>query len=302
MLILNTGKIQLQDEIFRFISDEAGKAGLKAFVVGGYVRDILLKRSSKDIDILVVGNGVEFATSVAQRLGSTSKLSVFKNFGTANLKSGEFEIEFVGARKESYRSDSRKPLVEEGTLEDDLSRRDFTINALAVSLNQENFGDLIDNFDGFYDLEHKIIRTPLNPDITFSDDPLRMMRAIRFATQLSFSLYSQTFESIARNADRIKIISQERITDELNKIIPAPVPSAGFKLLHDSGLLKIIFPELMALKGAETVQNQTHKDNFYHTLQVLDNVAAMSNDLWLRWAAILHDIGKPASKRFDPKI
>jgi len=269
-----------------------------AYLVGGVVRDYLLKRQTKDIDIVVLGDGITFANETASKFDGKSKLSVFKNFGTAHLALQDMEIEFVGARKESYRSDSRKPEVEAGTLEDDLSRRDFTINALAIRLDVGEATDIIDRFDGLGDLEKKIIRTPLNPDITFSDDPLRMMRGIRFASQLGFRLHPETFASIAKNKDRISIISGERIADELNKIVLSPIPSIGFKLLEETGLLQIILPELVTLKGVKTIDNKSHKDNFYHTLQVLDNLARNTDDLWLRWSAVFHDIGKPASQRF----
>ncbi|MDD5570509.1 MAG: HD domain-containing protein [Bacteroidales bacterium] len=271
-----------------------------AYVVGGYVRDIFLKRPSEDIDIVVVGSGIEMANNVAKKLDDP-KLSVFKNFGTAMLRCDNMEIEFVGARKESYRSDSRKPVVENGTLEDDLNRRDFTINALAIGLNKNNFGKLIDSFNGILDIEYKVIRTPLNPDTTFSDDPLRMLRAIRFAAQLNFEIDEKSFNAICKNKERISIISKERITDELNKIIMTKKPSAGFKLLLDSGLLEIIFPQLAKLKGIETVEGKKHKDNFYHSIQVLDNISEKSDDLWLRWTALVHDIAKPQTKKFDEK-
>lgn len=289
-----------QDEIFSIAGQAADKLGQDAYVVGGYVRDILLKRSSKDIDFVCVGSGIKWAEQVARDLGG-ARLTVYKNFGTAQIRYNEWDLEFVGARKESYQSDSRKPTVETGTLEDDQKRRDFTINALAVRINEENFGQLIDPFDGVRDLKRKIIKTPLPPADTFSDDPLRMMRANRFAAQLKFDIEPDTFEGIINNAERIKIISQERITDELNKIILSDKPSYGFKLLYHSNLLQIIFPELVELQGVETKEGIGHKDNFYHTLQVLDNVSQASDDLWLRWAAILHDIAKPATKRFDEK-
>jgi len=267
--------------------------------VGGFTRDILLKRPSKDIDFVCVGSGIRLAEQVAVSLGPKVNVAVFKNFGTAQIRFDDLDLEFVGARKESYRSDSRKPIVEDGTLEDDQRRRDFTINAMAICLNRKNFGDLIDPFDGQGDLKRKIIRTPLEPVDTFSDDPLRMMRAIRFASQLGFDIEADTFQAITNQAARLKIVSQERITDELNKIILSPTPSYGFKLLFHSGLLNQFFPELVALHGVEYVGNRAHKDNFFHTLQVLDNVAKVSDDLWLRWAAILHDIAKPATKRYD---
>ncbi len=291
-------KISLTNPAFGFIAAAADELHYDTYVVGGYVRDQLLDRVCKDIDFVCVGNGIELAEKTAQKIDSRLHVSVFKNFGTAHFKWNDLDLEFVGARKESYQRDSRKPIVEEGTLQDDQNRRDFTINALAVSLNKNNMGELIDPFNGLQDLENKIIRTPLDPDITFSDDPLRMMRAIRFASQLNFTITPQTFASIKHNAGRIKIISQERITDELNKIILSRVPSVGFKLLEESGLLKIIFPEMVKLKGVEEVAGKGHKDNFYHTLQVLDNASRYSNDLWLRWAAILHDIAKPATKKY----
>jgi poly(A) polymerase len=289
----------LDNSIFRIVGAVADNLGVDAYVVGGYVRDLILHRPSKDIDFVCVGSGIALAKAVAVALGPNVHVSVFKNFGTAQIKYNQYELEFVGARKESYRSDSRKPIVEDGTLEDDQKRRDFTINALAISLNASSFGELIDPFDGIKDMKEKMIKTPLDPAITFSDDPLRMMRAIRFASQLSFDIDPDTFDAIMQQAERLKIVSQERITDELNKIILSPVPSYGFKLLFQSGLLKLFFPELVELHGVEYVGSKAHKDNFYHTLQVLDNVSVVSYDLWLRWAAILHDIAKPATKRFD---
>ncbi|MHA6247293.1 CCA tRNA nucleotidyltransferase [Pontibacter sp. CAU 1760] len=288
--------------IFKVVADAAAELNTDAYVIGGFVRDLVLKRPSKDIDIVCVGDGIALATKVAQKLPHRPKVSVFKNFGTAMLRADEWEVEFVGARKESYREHSRKPEVELGTLDDDLKRRDFTINALGISLNMENYGALIDEFGGLRDMKRKIIRTPLAPGITFSDDPLRMMRAIRFASQLGFDIDPDTFDAIADNKERIKIVSQERITDELNKIILSPVPSYGFKLLFVSGLLQLIFPKMTELHGVETINGNAHKDNFYHTLQVLDNVAEVSNDLWLRWAAIMHDIAKPDTKRYSPKV
>ncbi|HEU5289054.1 MAG TPA: HD domain-containing protein [Cyclobacteriaceae bacterium] len=287
----------LEHPVFKTVGQVADKANLQVFVVGGYVRDILLKRPSKDIDFVCVGSGIELAEMVAATL--RSQVHVYKNFGTAQIALDDWDLEFVGARKESYRSESRKPIVEDGTLDDDQKRRDFTINAMAISLNKESYGSLIDPFDGVTDLKRKIIRTPLEPAITFSDDPLRMMRAIRFASQLNFDIEADTFQAIADQHERLKIVSQERITDELNKIILSPVPSYGFKLLFQSGLLKLFFPEMVLLQGVEYVGGNAHKDNFYHTLQVLDNVAKVSDDLWLRWAAILHDIAKPQTKRFD---
>ncbi len=272
----------------------------QAFVVGGYVRDIFLKRDSKDIDIVVTGSGIELAKNVAKHLGENVPVNYFKNFGTAMFKFDDLEIEFVGARKESYRSDSRKPIVESGTIEDDQKRRDFTINAMAIHLTEYNFGELVDPFNGIQDLQDRLIRTPLDPEITFSDDPLRMMRAIRFASQLHFTIHPPTLEAIRKNKDRIKIVSMERITDELNKIISSSKPSTGFILLFETGLLEIIFPQFCLLHGVEYVGGKGHKDNFHHTLQVLDNVCRATDDLWLRWAAILHDIAKPATKRFEP--
>jgi poly(A) polymerase len=290
-----------ENPVFATVAKAAGTAGVRAFVVGGFVRDLLLKRPCKDIDFVCVGSGIALAEETAKLL-KEKQVTVFKNFGTAHIQHGDFELEFVGARKESYRTESRKPLVEDGTLEDDQNRRDFTINALAISLNADDFGTLIDPFGGVQHLKEKIIQTPLSPDITFSDDPLRMMRAIRFASQLKFDIEADTFASIHKNKDRIKIVSMERVIDELNKIILSPVPSYGFKLLFQSGLLKEFFPEMVALHGVEYQDNKAHKDNFYHTLQVLDNVSQMSDDLWLRWAAILHDIAKPATKRFDKEV
>jgi tRNA nucleotidyltransferase/poly(A) polymerase len=293
-------KISIKNPVFRFIADAAEELRYETYAVGGYVRDQLLERDCKDIDFVCVGSGIELAEKAAQKIDPKLHVTVFKNFGTAHFRWHDLDLEFVGARKESYQRDSRKPIVEEGTLQDDQNRRDFTINALAISLNKENYGTLIDPFNGVQDLENKLIRTPLDPDITFSDDPLRMMRAIRFASQLNFTIVPETFESIKKNAERIKIISQERITDELNKIILSRVPSIGFKLLEESGLLKIIFPEMVKLKGVEEVEGKGHKDNFYHTLQVLDNASKYSNDIWLRWAAILHDIAKPPTKKYVP--
>lgn len=293
--------IQLEGKIFKTLSEVADALGMECYVIGGYVRDLLLDRESKDIDIVVVGSGIKMAEAVAKVLGKGAHLSVFKTYGTAQVKKGETELEFVGARKESYNRNSRNPIVEEGTLEDDQNRRDFTINALAICLNKKRFGELVDPFDGERDLEIKLIRTPLDPDITFSDDPLRMMRCIRFATQLGFLIEERTFDAIIRNSDRINIITKERIADELNKIIAAKHPSSGFELLEKSGLLKHIFPELQNLKGIEEKDGRAHKDNFYHTLQVLETVAENSDDIWLRWAAIFHDIGKPATKRWSKK-
>ena len=294
-------KRRFSDKIFGQISETADTLGLECYVVGGYVRDIFLERPSKDIDVVVVGSGIEMAQALGKHLGKGAHVSVFKNFGTAQVKYHGMEVEFVGARKESYQRDSRKPIVEDGTLEDDQNRRDFTINALAVCLNKDRFGELVDPFGGMNDLKEKTIRTPLDPDITFSDDPLRMMRCIRFATQLGFYIDDETFESLCRNRERIKIISRERIADELNKIILSPVPSKGFIDLERSGLLALIFPELMELQGVETRNGRAHKDNFYHTLEVLDNISRHTDNLWLRWAALLHDIAKPDTKRWEPK-
>jgi len=290
----------LSAPIFHQIGQTADEMGMECYLVGGYVRDLFLERPSKDIDCVVVGSGIALAQALKKKLGHRAHLSVFKNFGTAQLKAGSEELEFVGARRESYSHDSRKPIVEDGTLEDDLDRRDFTINALAVCLNTERFGELIDRFDGLLDMEDRLIATPLDPDITFSDDPLRMMRCVRFATQLRFQIEDETQEALVRNAERIRIISQERIIDELNKIMLSPRPSIGFVELSRAGLLPIIFPELAALEGVEVKNGRAHKDNFYHTLEVLDNVAAQDGELFLRWAALLHDIGKPKSKRWDP--
>ena len=290
----------LSNPIFRRISRLADAQGVKAFVVGGYVRDHYLCRPSTDIDVVVVGSGIALAEALGRELHT--KVSVFKTFGTAMLRAGGVEVEFVGARRESYTRDSRKPQVEAGTLEDDQRRRDFTINALAWSLNGDSFGELVDPFGGLDDLDACIIRTPCDPDITFSDDPLRMMRAVRFAAQLGFSIEDETFEAIRRNASRIKIVSRERIASELNKIVLSPVPSMGFELLELTGLLELIFPEMHRLKGVERRGQHAHKDNFAHTLKVLDNVARRSGDLWLRWAAVLHDIAKPQTKAYDPRI
>ena len=291
-------KESISDGIFKVVGDAADRLGIDAYVVGGYVRDIILKRPSKDVDFVAIGKGIDLAKQVSKALGN-AQITVYDNFGTAQIKFEDLELEFVGARKESYRNDSRKPIVEDGSLIDDQNRRDFTINAMAICLNAKSFGELVDPFDGVGDIKRKIIKTPLDPDITFSDDPLRMMRAIRFASQLKFDIEADTFASITKQKERLKIISQERIIDELNKIILSPTPSYGFKLLFHSSLLKEFFPELVALHGVEYVGNNAHKDNFFHTLQVLDNVAKVSDDLWLRWAAILHDIAKPATKRYD---
>ncbi len=286
---------------FEVVKDAATQLQLETYVVGGFVRDLILKRYSKDIDFVTVGSGIELAKLVAEKLNN-SKVTVFKNFGTAQVKTEGYELEFVGARKESYQRDSRKPLVEDGTLEDDQHRRDFTINAMAISLNEKDFGKLVDPFNGVKDIKKKSIRTPLGADITFSDDPLRMMRAIRFATQFGFDIEPDTYDGIVNNVNRIDIISKERISDELNKIILSDVPSYGFKLLFHSGLLIKFFPEMVDLHGVETIDGKSHKDNFYHTLQVLDNVSKKSNYLWLRWSAILHDIAKPPTKRFNSKV
>lgn len=286
-------------KLFELIGNVATEQSVPCYIVGGFVRDKLLNRSTKDIDFVCTGSGIDFAHAVADALPGKVKVNYFKNFGTAQFRHHGFDIEFVGARKESYSHDSRKPIVEEGTLDDDQKRRDFTINAMAISLNKEDYGQLIDPFNGLQDLEHKIIRTPLDPDITFSDDPLRMMRCVRFATQLGFDIFPETYEALSRNKKRLRIISKERIADELNKMIMAKKPSIGFDLLFRSGLLAEFFPQLCDLAGVEYIDGKGHKDNFYHTLKVLDNVCERSDNLWLRWAAILHDIGKPATKRFE---
>lgn len=295
-------KEHLSNPVFRLVGSVADEVGQPCLVVGGYVRDIFLERHSTDIDFVTVGSGIRIAENLAAKLGPKTSLAVYRNFGTAQVKYKGLELEFVGARKESYSHDSRKPIVENGTLEDDQKRRDFTINAMAVSVNDANFGELVDPFRGLDDLHRRIIRTPLDPDITFSDDPLRMMRAIRFATQLDFDIYPETFSAIARNCERISIISRERIFDELGKIIRSKKPSRGFILLEQSGLLRLIFPEMQALKGTEVIDGRGHKDNFYHTLQVLDNVAEKTDNEWLRWAAVFHDIAKPVTKRYDPTL
>ena len=286
-------------KLFRQIGEAAAKLNVSCYLIGGFVRDKLLDRPTKDVDIVCTGDGIALAHAVAGTFPYKPQVSFFKTFGTAQFRHNGLDVEFVGARKESYSSDSRKPQVEPGTIEDDQLRRDFTINALAISLNEHDYGKLIDPFGGISDLEQKIIRTPLGPDITFSDDPLRMMRAIRFATQLRFNILEDVFEAIIRNKERIKIVSQERITDELNKIMAAAKPSIGLDLLFRSGLLKEFFPQMVELSGVEIIEGKGHKDNFYHTLQVIDNTASKSNDLWLRWAALLHDIGKPATKKYE---
>lgn len=292
---------QLQRPVFALVGEAADELQRECYVVGGYVRDLFLSRESKDIDFVTVGSGIEVAKAVAKKL-KKCHLSVFKNFGTAQVKSRGEELEFVGARKESYSHDSRKPIVEDGTLDDDLSRRDFTINALALCINKDRYAELVDKFNGLSDLDAGLIRTPLDPDVTFSDDPLRMMRAIRFATQLRFDIVPETFAAIRRNCGRIRIISRERVMDELMKIMRTPKPSVGWDLLLKSGLLKFIFPELEAMKGVQVVNGVGHKDNFYHTLAVVDNVAERSDDVWLRWGALFHDIAKPVTKRFDPAL
>ncbi len=292
---------KIDNAVMRIVGTSADSVGLECYVVGGYVRDIFLQRHSKDMDFVTVGSGIELAKAVAKKLGKGTTLNVFKTYGTAQVKRGDTELEFVGARRESYSPDSRNPTVENGTLIDDLSRRDFTINALAVCVNTSHFGELIDLFNGIDDMDKRIIRTPLNPDITFSDDPLRMMRAIRFATQLDFRIFPDTFNAIQRNAHRIKIITKERIMDELMKIMYSPKPSIGWRLLSDSGLLNHIFPELAAMHGIETVHGRGHKDNFLHTMEVLDKVSLQTDNVWLRWSALLHDIAKPITKRWDDK-
>lgn len=296
-------KQALTNDIFKTIGESADELGLEAYVIGGFVRDFFLKRGSpKDIDIVAVGSGISLAQKVASKLGGTPKISIFKNFGTAMIKHDGIELEFVGARKESYHRDSRKPVVEDGSLEDDQKRRDFTINALALSINKTTFGDLLDPFDGTQDLERQLLRTPLDPNTTYSDDPLRMMRAVRFATQLGFMITLPSLQAITENKERLKIISRERIVDELNKIMLTPKPSTGFALLHKTGLLDLILPELTALQGVEEIEGQRHKDNFWHTLEVVDNISPNTDDLWLRWAALLHDIGKAPTKKFHKKL
>ena len=291
---------KINSEVFKTVAGVANTSNTKAFVIGGFVRDLILNRKSKDVDFVVLGSGIAFAQKVANELGPGVFARYFKNFGTAMVRLGDWELEFVGARKESYRVDSRKPIVENGSLSDDQKRRDFTINAMSISLQKKDFGELYDPFNGLQDIEDLLIRTPLDPDITFSDDPLRMMRAIRFATQLGFDIEANTFDAISRNKNRISIVSIERVVDELNKIIMAPRPSEGFLLLDKTGLLKVIFPKMDGLKGVEKIGKLAHKDNFYHTLEVLDNLAMKSDNLWLRWAAILHDIAKPLTKKFEP--
>ena len=294
-------KKYLDHKIFAMISEVADELNVECYVIGGFVRDLFLQRKSEDIDVVVIGSGIELAEKLSKRIKG-SKLSVFKNFGTAQIKWKNLEVEFVGARKESYRADSRKPIVEDGTLEDDQNRRDFTINALALCLNKERFGELIDPFDGISDIKNKIIKTPLNPDVTFNDDPLRMMRCIRFSAQLQFYIEENTFEAISRVKERISIISKERIVDELNKIMASKIPSIGFELLKRSGLLELIMPDLYKLCGIEEKGGRAHKDNFLQTMQVLDSIASKSDNLWLRWAALFHDIGKPVSKRWDNRV
>ncbi len=293
---------KLNSELFHRLTETADALGIECYLVGGYVRDLMLERATNDIDVVVVGSGISMAEAFCKRLGRGAHLSVFRNFGTAQVKWHDQEVEFVGARKESYSHDSRKPIVEDGTLEDDQNRRDFTINAMAVCLNSARLGELVDPFDGVLDLQDGIIATPLDPDITFSDDPLRMMRCVRFATQLRFQIEEETFAALERNRERIRIISQERIIDELNKIMRAPAPSIGFVELHRCGLLELILPEVARLDCVETRNGRSHKNNFYHTLEVLDTVARHSDNLYLRWAALLHDIGKPRSKRWEPPV
>ncbi len=293
---------KLNSELFHHLTETADALGIECYLVGGYVRDLMLERATNDIDVVVVGSGISMAEAFCKRLGRSAHLSVFRNFGTAQVKWHDQEVEFVGARKESYSHDSRKPIVEDGTLEDDQNRRDFTINAMAVCLNSARLGELVDPFDGVLDLQDGIIATPLDPDITFSDDPLRMMRCVRFATQLRFQIEEETFAALERNRERIRIISQERIIDELNKIMRAPAPSIGFVELHRCGLLELILPEVARLDCVETRNGRSHKNNFYHTLEVLDTVARHSDNLYLRWAALLHDIGKPRSKRWEPPV
>ncbi len=299
---MNNFANKLRNNIFKTMCDVATEMHVEAYVIGGYVRDLIIKRPSKDVDVVVVGSGIEFAKQVAIAFGSNAQVKYFKNFGTAMLRHNEWIIEFVGARKESYSRGSRKPAVEDGTLADDQNRRDFTINAMSLSLQKDNFGDLLDPFNGVNDITNKIIRTPLDADITFSDDPLRMMRAIRFASQLNFKIEQETYKAIARNKERIKIVSPERVMEELNSIIMSAKPSIGIKLLDETGLLPIIFPKLVKLKGVQVINNRGHKDNFYHTIEVLDNIAKKSDNIWLRWAALLHDIAKPNTKKYDPEV
>ena len=293
----------LDNPIFKMVSKASSLLKIDSYVIGGYVRDQIMERgNAKDIDIVAIGSGIDLAQKVSSLLATKPTVSVFKNYGTAMLKADQVELEFVGARKESYKEDSRNPAVEEGTLEDDQNRRDFTINAMAISLNDNSYGELLDPFNGIEDLKNKIIRTPLDPDITFSDDPLRMLRAIRFATQLQFKIEEKSFESILKNAERIKIISTERVVDELHKIVASPKPSIGFAILNKVDLLHHILPELSNLKGVDTIEGQRHKDNFWHTLEVVDNIAKNTDNIWLRWAALLHDIGKAPTKKFDEKV
>jgi putative nucleotidyltransferase with HDIG domain len=299
MVLLQAMQVELNLPVFKIVSQCANELNIPCYVVGGWVRDLILNRPCKDLDFVSLGKGIDLAQSVASKLGSGIKVHIFKNFGTAQINFSDFDLEFVGARKESYRHNSRKPLVENGSLADDQNRRDFTINAMAISLNNENYGELIDPFNGLNDLKNKIIRTPLDPNITYSDDPLRMMRAIRFASQLGFSIEENSLNAITKNKERIKIVSKERISDELNKIILSDKPSVGFKLLFDTGLLELIFPLMVKLQGVEIKNGLGHKDNFYHTLEVLDNLSLNSKNLWLRWAAVLHDIAKPNTKRFE---
>ncbi len=293
---------KIDQKVFHIISDVSKQMHLDTYVIGGYVRDLILDRPSKDVDFVVLGSGIALARKVSEALGRGKDAKYFKNFGTAMVRDNDWILEFVGARKESYRKDSRKPLVEDGSLNDDQKRRDFTINALSLNLNHKNYGDLLDPFNGMEDIHNKLIRTPLDPDITFSDDPLRMMRAVRFATQLGFSIEVETYKAISRNKNRISIVSKERVIDELNLIIKSEKPSSGFKILESTGLLKLIFPKMVELKGVEVVNGQGHKDNFYHTLEVLDNLCQNSDDLYLRWAAILHDIAKPLTKRYEKDL
>jgi len=303
MRILENYQSAIQYSVFEYITKAATELKVDTYVIGGFVRDFILERgTAKDIDVVAIGSGIDLALKVAELLPNKPKVQVFKTYGTAMLRYQDIEIEFVGARKESYSEDSRNPQVEEGTLQDDQNRRDFTINALAISLNQDSLGDLLDPFDGVSDLQSKIIRTPLDPDITYSDDPLRMMRAIRFSTQLNFEIEKESLEAISKNADRLKIITSERVMVELNKILEAPVPSIGFLHLEKTALLKQFLPELTDLKGVEEVEGQKHKDNFYHTLEVVDNISENTNDVWLRWAALLHDVGKAPTKRFSKKV